>query len=138
MPTAEDFDAAATALESVAGRVGPVVGPVAGAMSERVLSGGVVTATVERVVEDGTSTTSRQGSELSELAAECRRRAQVCREAAAALSAYHDQVAAHDREMSRWRADGLRHRADPDAFADPGRPPGHPGRPPSRPSWVEL
>lgn len=88
MPTAGEFDAAAARLDGVAGDLGRVVAPVRSHFGPDVLRGGTLTSSIGALIETDGATVASAARQCDDKAAECRRRAQVCRDYAADVAAW--------------------------------------------------
>lgn len=78
MPTATAFLRAAGELESVSDELIGVIRPARQIFDGGVLVGGSLTAAVGELIETDEAAVRDAGRELDDLAAECRRRADVC------------------------------------------------------------
>lgn len=81
MPTAEEFEQAASKLDAVGDETAALMRPVAAAMGDDVMTGGRLTETVERFIDERTADSRAIAADFGNLADECRRRAEVVREA---------------------------------------------------------
>lgn len=124
MPFAEDFDAAAAALDAAAEQTTTLVEPARATMSSGAMTGGQLTDVVTDELDAATALLDQAGAELRELAATCRERAEICRQALGAQQAYTESYAGYEAE--------LRDRP-PGAEAEPPAPP---VPPPAPPPWA--
>lgn len=144
MPTATEFDQAASELDVVAVATDGLMGPVAAGAGPEVLSGGRLGATLDQFIDDQTAEAKAIGADFQELADECRRRATVTREAEKAQADYEAAVARHEQELAEV-ADNLRAGGVPEdeianqieiiqalGFRRPPEPP------PTPPPWAEF
>ena len=99
MPFAEDYDAAASALEAAAQTTATLLAPTRAALGEGVMVGGALTAVVNDELEAATTLLDGVTTELSTLATTCRERAEICRQALAAGDAYHADYADYEAAL---------------------------------------
>lgn len=128
MPFAEDYDAAAAALEAAAQATGTLVDPARAAMGTGVMVGGQLTDVVTDELNAADVILDEVSAEMTQLAATCRERAEICRQALSAQQAYDASYAdyeAHQRQQDA--ADGS---GPGDAAPEPPAPP------PDPPPWA--
>ncbi|NOX31863.1 MAG: hypothetical protein GXP35_17730 [Actinobacteria bacterium] len=138
MPYAEDFEAAGRRLDRVANLTETLSSPLTSASGTDVVAGGQLTVVVATVLGQSAGICHRSAFELHELARECRRRAQVCRDATAAALAHQQRMRQHSAQTSSWRVEWARHVEAPSDVPNPGSPPAHPWPPPRPPAWVDI
>jgi len=135
MPYAEDFE---RSLDRVANLTENLSSPLPFASGTDVVAGGQLSVVVATVLEQSAGICQRAAFELYELARECRRRAQVCRDATAAALAHRQNMRQYSAQTSSWRVEWARHAEAPNDVASPGPPPTHPWPPPRPPAWVDI
>lgn len=138
MPFAADFRAAAVVLDDEAATTDGLPATLAGAVGPDVLIGGALTADTNALVDTTGLDCTTDAETLRDLAVECRRRAEVCDDAAAALEAWGTAMWRHENAMSTWRADYRNWERDGQAFDHPGTAPSAPTRPTPPFDWVEI
>jgi hypothetical protein len=134
MPTAEDFDAAATAFDAAAQTTGTLVDPARALMGGGVMVGGQLTDLVTDELDSAAAILDKVTAELSRLAEVCRERAETCREALTAQGEYDAAHAAYRADLHLWQVDHDAYAGGADV-RDPGPPPDPPVAPPSGPDW---
>jgi hypothetical protein len=123
VPTAAEFDVLASDLDDEASRLAAMVLEVERRELAAPVESIFLRAQLELLVEIIVETCRLAGSRCADLAAECRRRALLCR-------AYTDAWAVYERRAADW--------ADRSRAAAPGEPVGPRPVPPSRPAiWAE-
>lgn len=122
MPHAEDYDAAAIALDAAAQLTSTLLDPTRAALGGGVMVGGALTAVVNDELETAGTLLDGITTELSTLASTCRERAEICRQALAAGAAY-------DADYADYEA-ALRETAPGDRTPEP------PPAPETLPAWV--
>jgi hypothetical protein len=137
VPTAAEFDEAAARLEASADEARTVTEPVRSQFDVGVLFGGTLTSSINALVETDEASTAAGAVVLEDHAAECRRRAEVCRQYTEDLAAYDRSYRRYQNELSRWREDDAAFQADPTA-GHPGRRPRAPIRPLQPAAWAEA
>jgi hypothetical protein len=138
MPTADEYELGAARFESIADDVERAPGPVRAVFDEGVLVGGALTAAIQALIETDEATCRYCAAELRDLAAECRRRAEICRAYEADLAAHRAAVRRHGDHMDRWEVARARWLDDPDRIGPPGAPPRAPVAPERPAPWVET
>jgi hypothetical protein len=129
MPYAEDFDAAATALDAAARQTEALMTPARTAMGAGVMVGGQLTDMVTDQLDAAAAILVEVTTELTQLAETCRERAEACRQALAAQQEYQASYTDYEADLRSWQeADGAGHA--------PGRPPEPPTAPQQEPGWV--
>ena len=137
MPTADDFETAAAALDRLASQTEGLGPPLRAAAGAEVLRGGRLAADLEQFLEDAVRSCSAVAGATSDLAEECRRRAEVCRVAEFEAAAHHTALARHRRAGAEWQLAITEHELG-SSTAEPGPPPRAPRPPATPPPWVEL
>jgi hypothetical protein len=122
MPYAEDYDAAAIALDAAAQITATLLDPARAAAGDGVMVGGALTAVVNDELEAAGALLGSVSTELSTLAATCRERAEICRQALVTGQAY-------DADYADYEA-ALRESAPGDPAPEPPPPPQ------TLPAWV--
>ncbi len=138
MPYAEDFEAAGRSLDHVANLTENLGSPLTSASGTDVVAGGQLSIVVATVLGQSVGICHRAAFELDQLAQECRRRAQVCRDATAAALTHRQNMRQYSAQASSWRVAWARHVEAPSDVPSPGPPPTHPGPPPRPPAWVDI
>jgi predicted transcriptional regulator len=136
MPYAEDFDAAAAALDVAARTAGTLAQPARTAIGAGVMVGGQLSEVVAGELDAAGAILDEVTTALSELAQTCRERAEVARQALAAQQEYEAAYALYQTDLRQWQDGSDAYAADP-AADDPGRPPEPPEPPPAAPPWAE-
>ncbi len=99
VPTAVEFEQAATLLDAAADNVVQALGPIDGTSLDDVMRGG----RLRPLVEAGLAVTSANVlvayGQLAALAAEARSRAEVCRQYLDAIADYHDQYLRYEQSL---------------------------------------
>jgi hypothetical protein len=99
MPYAEDYDAAAIALDAAAQITGTLLEPARAALGNGVMVGGALTAVVNDELEAAGTLLDGVTTELGTLATTCRERAEICRQALAAGAAYDADYADYESAL---------------------------------------
>jgi hypothetical protein len=118
VPTAADFDQAATALDAAADGTAAVLDSIAGTELDDVLRGGTLRTTVEAALTVSSANVLAAVAQLRAAAEEARFRADECRNFAAQVRAFHADL---------FNLDGVSDSDDP--------PPRYPTKPYP---WIEL
>ncbi len=122
MPTAVDFEIAATSLADAAEDVARLVGTCSPYLGPDVVNGGALAELVEITLAVSDQNLREASTSLDSLAALCRQRAAICR-------AYDNELLSYQRELNRW--------IDQRASLPPGEVvPARPNPPPAPPPWV--
>ncbi|MDG2113152.1 MAG: hypothetical protein P8N02_11120 [Actinomycetota bacterium] len=123
MPTADHFDQAASALEHSAAAAGELPRPWLALSGQSSVRGGRLGTELIQLGQHSQHACGRAADELYQLAAECRRRAAVCRSVEVAAMA-------HAAAIQQWSAD-VSAAAEMGLVELPPRPPA-----PEQPRWV--
>jgi hypothetical protein len=135
MPLAEDYDAAAEALDAAALATGTLIEPPRAAIGPNVMVGGQLTSMVTDELDAAAVILEQVVTELTQLAATCRERAETCRTALVEQQAYAASYAAYEADLRDWQEASDSHDGAPGA-GYPGPPPEAPPPPPSAPPWA--
>jgi len=135
MPYAEDYDAAAATLDAVAQATAVLLDPARATLDSGVLIGGQLSDVVTDQLAAAATGLVQIGTELGQLAATCRERAEVCRQATAGQQAYQSSYAGYQSELGHWQDAVDARAADPGA-PDPGPAPVAPPAPATAAPWV--
>ncbi len=137
MPTESEFLAAAGIFDAEASTASGLVAPAEGASGPEVLTGGQLTADLHTLLGAEAIGCTSDSTSLTDLAEECRRRAEATAEARRAQQAYDAAMGRHRTNMSDWRAD--RNAAEAAGEPLPTTPqPRAPSRPPTPPPWADI
>jgi len=126
VPTADEFDASAREFDQAALEVREAAQQTVREFGPSVMTGGSLTSSVERIVGEQAADAAASAVELTTLADECRRRAEVTRVAAAAAAVYAADLVRYEQALSEFE-DGVG-----------GSEPVAPVPPPDPPVWVEF
>ena len=137
MPTESEFLAAAGIFDAEASVASGLVAPADGAAGPTVLTGGQLTADLHTLLGAEEIGSSSDSTSLTDLAEECRRRAEATAEARRAQQAYDIAVGRHNNAMSDWRADREAARVAGEPMPPVAQPRG-PSRPPTPPPWADI
>lgn len=137
MPTEEQFDEAGARFDAAADGADELLRATRQANSRRPLHGGDLTRDVNAFVDDTRAEMGAVAGGLRELATECRKRAQECRDAKAARDAYLAAQAAFVADNRQHGLDVQAVAADP-TLPDPGPAPTAPTPPPAPPPYVTI
>jgi hypothetical protein len=99
LPYAEDFDAAAIALEAAAQVTATLLDPARAALGDGVMVGGALTAVVSDELDSAGALLQGVTTELGTLAATCRERAEICRQALVAGQHYAADFADYEAAL---------------------------------------
>jgi len=136
VPTAEDYDIAAAAFDSVRGRLPTLLTTVESHLSAIV--GGQLRMSLDRLVVDSQHQVTSCRSQLDDVVDLCRTRAALIRELETAERAYRTALDQFLAEESQWLAAVTDYEAAPLDHRPPGPAPRRPGRPDPPPAWAEL
>lgn len=136
MPYAEDFDAAAAALDAAALTAGTLTEPARTAIGTGVMVGGQLSEVVTGELDAASAIMDEVATTLSELAQTCRERADLARQALVAQQEYETAYTLYQADLREWQDGSDAYAADPTA-GDPGRQPAPPEPPPAAPPWAE-
>jgi hypothetical protein len=135
MPTAAEFDLWAWGLNDQADELTGLSAPVVGMASPEAIVGGMAAVTVDVAVRAAQANSLAAAGLLRQLADECTRRAEVCRQYEAAMLEYEQRSSAYSAALADYV------QAVESAEASGGGYPGSPPWPPSEPvrpyAWVE-
>ncbi len=137
MPTEEQFDEAGVRFDAAAEGADELLRATRQANSRRPLHGGGLTRDVNAFVDESGAEMGTVSGGLRELASECRKRAQECREAKAARGAYQAAQLAFAVDSRQHGLDTAAAVADP-TRPDPGPAPTAPTPPPAPPPYVTI
>lgn len=108
MPFAEDYEAAAVALDTAAQLTPTLLEPARAAMGTGAMVGGQLTDVITDELDVAAGVLDQVTAELTQLAATCRERAETCRQALAAGQDYAAGYAAYQAELREWQDGGER------------------------------
>lgn len=125
MPTVEEFEAAALQLDDAAKTTATLIDPVRAAIGGNIMVGGQLTGLVTDELDAAAKLLEQTTTELTELAATCRERAEAGRSAAAEQQVFAASYADYESDLRRWREEG-----------EAGPAPDPPVQPPAGSSWL--
>lgn len=137
MPTEAQFEEAKVRFFAAADETQDLIRPTRQAMGPDVLTGGQLTTNLNRFVDTTGEQLDLVADSLRELARESAKRAEECRQAAAAQEAYLAASAAHRLDLADHQERATAFADDP-TLPDPGDPPKGPKAPPAPPPYVEI
>lgn len=136
MPTADDYDLAAHAFESVRGRLPTLLTP-ASAHSSAIV-GGALRRSLADLIAESTRRAQSCARELVDLVELCRFRAAHIRDLEQVQRIFDASQAVYLAEHERWLDASNRYLASPLEVAPPGPSPVPPTQPEPVPLWADL
>jgi hypothetical protein len=127
MPHAEDYDAAADALDTAAQTAGTLLEPARATLAGDVMIGGRLTGQVADGLDAASVILDQVTAELTQLAATCRERAETCRNALTAQQTYTAAYTDYEADLRDWQDVGAH-----------GTQPQPPTAPEPLPSWATV
>ncbi|GIH07659.1 hypothetical protein Rhe02_57260 [Rhizocola hellebori] len=103
MPFAEDYDVAANALEAAAQEAASMMESARAALGTGVMVGGQLTRLVTDELDAAAGILDQVSSELTELVATCRERAEICRQAQADQHTYAASYTRYQADLRDWQ-----------------------------------
>ena len=122
MPTSLDFDHAAALYDRVVADIATILGPPTSQLGVETISGGMLGLVVDATLDAATANVATCIRDFQDSAALCRQRAEACRQFAAEMASYH-------QELDQWSTEIPPDRARLDL---------RPTRPTRPASWVEV
>lgn len=137
MPTAHDYSLAAMRLDSLAEELRGVIVPTERQLVPAQLTGGVLAAQVDELVERRSSDAGNFSDGILRMAQECRGRERIAAELDAAWDAYDLAYERYLDDIDTWEFDRDTYVVDPFTAPHPGSPPEAPGPPGPNPDWYD-
>ncbi len=143
MPTETEFEQARARFEAAAEETDQVLVPVRRANGPEVLTGGRLTADIDDFIDTTGAELDGVATELRQLATVCATRAEECRQAEAALTAYLNDLEEYRRAEAEHRQEelagtGQQPGGGASSPVDRGPAPTPPQKPPTPPDYVEF
>jgi hypothetical protein len=126
MPFAEDYDVAASTLEAAARDAASMMESARTALGSGVMVGGQLTRTVTDELDAAAGILDQVSSELTELVAICRERAEICRQALTDQHSYATSYTQYQADLRGWQDGHGAHDAAPEP----------PPAPEAAPAWA--
>jgi hypothetical protein len=138
MPTADEFRDAAQTLRAARTQTSTLLYPITNTYGPDVITGGVLTAALERALDMADDDVNHVMSECARLADECEWRAIQCDQFAAAMKQWRHLSAVYDASVARYHLAVERHNAHPDINPAPTYPTNPPSIPRKRYDWIVI
>lgn len=132
MPTTEDFDEAAAALDAAAQATTGLVEP-ARALMQKVMAGGRLTDTVTDELDAVATILEQVTAELDQLSKTCREQAEVSRNALVSAQEFEAAYTTYQSDLRHWQETAT---TQASVGRDPGPPPEPPVAPPAQTYWI--
>ena len=126
MPFAEDYEVAASAFEAAAQETASMMESARAALGAGVMVGGQLTRVVTDEFDAAAGILDQVSSELAELVATCRERAEICRQALADQNSYAASYTRYEADLRDWQEAHSAREAAPEP----------PQAPEAAPSWA--